>query len=131
MDMIDRRTKTRFQIRRELRYKLRGKGGFSKSGVGSTVDISSRGVAFSTDSPLVAEAPVELSISWPALLDDVHPIRLTIVGRILRVRGRNAVCTVDKYEFRTQGASPSPAPAEGEVALQPWAIGLRTGAARA
>jgi hypothetical protein len=103
MSANDRRTKSRFQIRRELRYKVLGKGKALQSGVGSTVDIGSGGVAFHADQPLAPGTSVELSISWPALLDEVCPTRLSVVGRVLRVDGRQAVCTVDKHEFRTQG----------------------------
>lgn len=122
-DPNDRRTKSRFQIRRELRYKVLGRGKALPSGIGSTVDIGSGGVAFHTDQPLPPGRSVELSISWPAMLDDVCRMRLNIIGRVLRVDGRRAVCTVDKHEFRTQGVLRAPALAQNGTA--PWMVGVR------
>ena len=46
---------------------------------------------------------MKLSITWPALLDDVCPMQLSLVGRVLRSDGCFAACTLDKYEFRTRG----------------------------
>jgi hypothetical protein len=72
------------------------------SGNGRTVNIGSGGVAFMADDEMQPGAFVELSISWPVLLDESCPMRLIVFGRVLRTTGRRAVCTVDKYEFRTQ-----------------------------
>jgi hypothetical protein len=130
-DVSDRRSKARFQIRRELRYKVRGKGKALQSGAGTTVNIGSGGVAFRTDKPLVAGAPVELSISWPALLDDVCPMRLKVFGRILRVEDRNAVCNVDRYEFRTQGVLQTPAFVGSSASLRDLMAGVRSSSASA
>ncbi|MGA2269536.1 MAG: hypothetical protein ABSH44_13790 [Bryobacteraceae bacterium] len=52
---------------------------------------------------------IELSISWPALLDQTCPMRLIVFGRVLRGAGRTAACTLDKYEFRTARVSKSDA----------------------
>jgi hypothetical protein len=131
MDDNDRRTKTRFRIWRELRYKVLSKGNALQSGTGNTVDLSSGGVAFLTDQPLAAGMPVELSISWPALLDAVCPMRLSIVGRILRVDGRRAVCTVDRHEFRTQGMLGGSTLVANGVALERYRLGVRSGSSAA
>lgn len=98
----DRRIKFRFEIRRDLRYKVLGGGKGPQAGEGSTLNISSGGVAFHADKHLEPGSFVELSISWPALLDGVCAMRLCIFGRVLRARGHRAACTVDRYEFRTQ-----------------------------
>ena len=121
----ERRTKIRFEIRRELRYQIRVRGRSVQAGSGSTIDIGSRGVAFLTNQPLVAGAAVELSISWPALLDEVCPMRLSVSGRIVRTEGRMAVCSVDKYEFRTQGMAQAPTLGERAAALRGWMVGVR------
>ena len=91
----ERRTRCRFGIRRELRYKLVEGRTVVAAGAGYTVDISSRGVAFFADYELRPGATIELSISWPALLHQTCPIRLVVCGRVLRGTGRTAVCTVD------------------------------------
>lgn len=95
--------------------------------------MGSRGVAFRADPPLEAGTSVELSISWPALLGEVCPMRLSVSGRVVRTEGLMAVCSVDKYEFRTQGAAQAPTLGERAAALQSWIVGVRSGpsAARA
>ena len=127
MNTNDRRTNSRFQIRRELRYKVlgKGKGKALQSGAGSTVDIGSGGVAFHADQPLAPGTSIELSISWPALLDEVCPMRLSVVGLILRVDGLQAVCTVDRHEFRTQGMLRTPALVKNDAVLQRRMVGGR------
>jgi hypothetical protein len=98
----DRRKKYRFPIRRELRYKMLADGAIVDSGVGQTINMCSGGIAFSIDHELKPEAFLELSISWPVLLDKTCPMRMIVFGRVLRSADRKSVCTIDKYEFRTQ-----------------------------
>ena len=99
---IERRSKTRFPIHRDLRYKLLRDDVILESGIGETIDMASGGVAFQIDRPLVVGAIVELSISWPALLDDSCAMRLIVFGRIVRAWGKRSACRVHRYEFRTQ-----------------------------
>ena len=98
----ERRSKTRFPIHRDLRYKLLGDDTVMGSGMGETIDMASGGVAFQTEHPLKVGAFVELSISWPVLLDNSCAMRLIVFGRIVRTWGKRSACRVDKYEFRTQ-----------------------------
>jgi hypothetical protein len=83
-------------------------------------------VAFRSDQPLVAGTFVELSISWPALLDEVCPMRLSVSGRVVRAEGRMVVCTVEKYEFRTQGTAHARTLGERAAAMQNWMVGVRS-----
>jgi len=85
----DRRSKSRFAIEREVRYKMANEGVVVASGAGQTINMCSGGVAFSTERALNPGAFVELSISWPVLLDETCPMRLIVFGRILRCTGRN------------------------------------------
>ena len=98
----DRRKKYRFAIRRELRYKVLAEGIIIDSGVGQTINMSSGGIAFTIDHALKPEAFIEISLSWPVLLDNACPMRMIVFGRVLRSHDRKSVCTIDKYEFRTQ-----------------------------
>jgi c-di-GMP-binding flagellar brake protein YcgR len=122
----DRRSKFRFAIERDVRYKLAEDGVVVAVGSGQTIDMSSGGVAFVTEEPLTPGGFVELSISWPALLDDTCPMRLIAFGRILRCNGTKTVCTIDKYEFRTQArtfqAAVTP---RGDGMLHRWVDGMR------
>jgi len=99
---IERRKKARFAISRELRYKLVEDHKVVAQGAGETIDIGSGGIAFSAEHRLRAGSFVELSIAWPVLLDENTRMRLVVFGRVLRSHDQIAVCSVDKYEFRTQ-----------------------------
>ena len=124
----ERRTKQRFEIQREMRYKMTDDGIVVASGNGQTMNIGSGGIAFIPEGTLMPGAFVELSISWPVLLDATCPMRLIVFGRILRANPRKAVCTVDKYEFRTQSRTLQTMPAvRTDTMLQRWAGGLRKG----
>lgn len=119
----DRRAKHRFAIERELRFKVLD-GGRPMTGVGNTVDISSGGVAFETVTQLLPGTLVEISISWPVLLDDTCLMRLVVLGRVVRTRRQIVACTVDKYEFRTQARVPqSPLGRAVDPVQRRWSLG--------
>lgn len=119
----DRRKKSRFPIRRELRYKLLDNGNIVDSGVGQTINMGSGGIAFSIDHSLKPTAFIELSISWPVLLDNTCPMRMIVFGRVMRSAERKTVCTIDKYEFRTQARTFQAAGVmRSDSMLQRWAV---------
>jgi PilZ domain len=123
---IERREKVRFPLHRELRYKLLEDDTIVASGCGETLDVSSGGVSMSLDQPLTMGAFVELSVSWPVLLDQTCPMRLIAFGRVVRIEGKRAACTIDKYEFRTQARKPQVVtPIRSDTMLQRWADGYR------
>jgi len=122
----DRREKFRFPIQRELRYRLLENDRIVACGTGQTINIGSGGVAFLVDHQLKRGAFIELSISWPALLDETCPMRLTIFGRVLRSGGRRSACSVEKYEFRTQArVMPAETAVRHDSMLKRWADGYR------
>jgi len=119
----DRRQKKRFPVRRDARYKLLDSGVIVDSGVGQTINISSGGVAFSVDHELKKGCFIELSMSWPALLDFTCPMRMVVFGRVLRCSEGLAVCTIDKHEFRTQARAVAAAGTiRSDAMLQRWAV---------
>jgi len=129
---IERRAKLRFPMRRELRYKLLEENTIIAAGNGETVDMSSSGVAFSADQRLKPGSFIELSISWPVLLDQNCPMRLIVFGRVQRSSDEKAVCSIDKYEFRTQARTfQTTAPVRSDSMLQRWADGFRRESLRA
>ena len=100
----ERRAKRRFRIEQEVRYRLLYGHRIAEMGVGRTVNISSGGVWMTTETVLSPGLPVELSISWPALLNDVCPMKLMIYGCVVRSNERGAAIAIERYEFRTQGS---------------------------
>src|SRR4051812_30374631 len=97
----ERRSKFRFDMHRDLRYKITGDGMPATAGGGQTINMCSEGVAFAAEHALQSGAFVELSINWPVLLDDSCPMRPIVFGRVLRTKGNMVITSIDKYEFRT------------------------------
>ena len=81
---VDRRIKRRFNIEQGLRYKLLYGSRVAEAGNGRTLNISSSGVWFTTEGILSTGLPVELSMTWPARLNDVCPMKLMIYGCVVR-----------------------------------------------
>lgn len=100
----ERRIKRRFQIEQEVKYKMLYGQRIAETGTGRTVNISSGGVWFSTESMLTSGMPVELSMNWPVLLNDSCPMKLMIYGCVVRSNERGAAVAIERYEFRTQGS---------------------------
>jgi len=119
---IERRTRVRFPMQHELRYKLLEGDAIIASGAGATCEMSSGGVAFTCDGPLPTEVFIELSIAWPVVLENGCPMRLIVFGKVLRTGVQRSVCSVERYEFRTQARTLQFAqPARGNGTLLRWA----------
>lgn len=122
----ERRKKQRFEIQREARYRITEDGLVVATGCAETANICSGGVAFRAEGRLNRGSFVELSISWPALLNDNCAMRLIVFGRILRIQGQEAVCTVERYEFRTQSRKLETMPERRtNGVLQRWVDGMK------
>ena len=100
----DRRTKRRFQIEQEIRYKMLYGQRIAETGTGKTINISSGGVCFTTETMLTPGMPIELSMNWPVLLNDSCPMKLMIYGCVIRTGDKGAAVAIERYEFRTQGS---------------------------
>jgi hypothetical protein len=102
----DRRTSNRLPIERDVRYKvLGGKKTVKQTGLGKTLNMSSGGVLFTTESPLPEGERVELAVSWPAQLNDVLPLKLVAMGRLIRAEESQAAIAIERYEFKTRGTN--------------------------
>jgi hypothetical protein len=102
----DRRVSNRLPIERDVSYKVLGsRQTIRHSGLGKTLNMSSRGVLFTTESGLPAGAHVELAISWPAKLHDAIRLKLVAKGVLVRSDENQAAISIHSYEFRTHGLS--------------------------
>ena len=98
----DRRLSQRFPMERQIQFKSQR----SKSaliGSGTTVNMSRRGVLFTTDQSLPEGEPVTLEVGWPVLLDAAVPLNLVTRGRVVRCENSHTAVRFDKWEFRTRG----------------------------
>jgi len=92
-------------IERDVRYKVfAGKKAEPQVGLGKTLNMSSGGVLFTTESTLPEGERVELAVSWPAQLNDTLPLKLVAMGRLVRSVDMQAAIAIEKYEFKTVGA---------------------------
>jgi hypothetical protein len=108
--VADRRGSKRFGIEQEMLYKvLDHRAATPESGVGKTLDISSRGVLFETEQHLRPGKRVEVSVNWPAQLDGGCPLKFVAVGRIVRSEENCAAMKVEQHEFRTRRTKELPA----------------------
>ncbi len=72
------------------------------TGLGKTMNISSSGVLFTSDHDLPVGTRLEVSISWPAQLNEKCLLNLVARGRVMRhIKGQLAL-QIQQYEFRTQ-----------------------------
>ncbi len=100
----DRRSDRRYPLELELRYKLIRRKKVLETGYGRTLDMSSGGILFETARPLPPGLTIELSVSWPVLLRNTAPLKLVVIGRVVRNEANCTAVRMLQHEFRTQGA---------------------------
>jgi hypothetical protein len=98
----ERRRSSRFPIEREVRYKTLNQRAEILAGNGKTLNISSSGVLFTSDHDLPIGTRLEVSISWPAQLNDRCLLNLVARGRVTRHTKGQLALQIQQYEFRTQ-----------------------------
>lgn len=98
----DRRARIRFPICEEVRYRLFDAGA-EISGVGRTVNFSSRGILFTTENRLPLQCRVQLSVNWPARLDGSCPLKFVAESSVVRADAFRAAVVIERYEFKTRG----------------------------
>jgi hypothetical protein len=101
-DHADRRHSDRFQIEREVKYRVLNKRGSEEGGDGKTVNISSSGVLLTTQHVLLPGRRLELAINWPAQLNNKTALKLVARGRVVRFEEGRVAIEILQYEFRTQ-----------------------------
>jgi CheY-like chemotaxis protein len=105
----ERRTNARFDCHLGVSYQTLEKPFLSGHGTSETVNISSKGVLFKTDEALEPGQLVQVSVDWPARLENQIPLKLVAEGRIVRNIKGVAAMTIEKYEFRTRRTPAQPA----------------------
>ncbi len=85
-----------------MRYRVLNKRSAEEAGDGRTINISSSGVLFTAQHVLMPGRRLELSISWPAQLNNKCALKLIARGRVVRFENGRAAIDIQQYEFRTQ-----------------------------
>jgi len=103
--MSDRREHDRFPFCAAVRYRLLHSKSLNVQGDGQTLNMSSRGILFTTESELPRGRMIEVAVTWPARLGGVCPLQLIAIGRMVRSDGDRAAVRIEKYEFRTRAST--------------------------
>lgn len=112
-DRPERRRHRRYGITLEVEYKL-SRSRVGRSGAGTTVDVSSRGVLFQTNDSLNTGSPVELLLNWPFQLGGICPLKLVMHGRVVRSDSRGVAVRIRDHEFRVVRSDAAETQASGE-----------------
>jgi DNA-binding NarL/FixJ family response regulator len=102
----ERRTNARFDCHLAVSYQTMEKPFLSGEGTSETLNISSKGMLFKADQALEAGQLLQVSVDWPARLENQIPLKLVAEGRVVRNLSGVAAMTIEKYEFRTRRAKP-------------------------
>jgi DNA-binding NarL/FixJ family response regulator len=114
-DGADRRTNARFPCRLAVSYQALEHPFLSGVATSETLNISSKGLLFSTDEALEPGQLLQVSVDWPARLENQVPLKLVAEGRIVRNLNGLAAMRIDKYEFRTRRAKAQNSDAGGQA----------------
>jgi hypothetical protein len=98
----DRRNNARFPCRLAVSYQALEHPFLSGEAASETLNISSKGLLFATDEALQPGQLLQVSVDWPARLENQVPLKLVAEGRIVRNVNGQAAMRIDKYEFRTR-----------------------------
>jgi PilZ domain len=98
----ERRGTNRFPVREDVRYRLVQARAAKVGGCGTTLDIGSGGILFTTEDKLPMGRMVELSVNWPARLDGICPLQFVATGRVVRSDALQAAVRIERYEFKTR-----------------------------
>ena len=104
LDAGERRGSDRFDLDCLLVAKAPQRGGEPERSRGKTINMSSKGLRFSSEKSFRPGQRLEVSIAWPARLDDGCRLKIVVVGRVVRSMESETAITIDKAEYRTMGA---------------------------
>jgi DNA-binding NarL/FixJ family response regulator len=108
----NRRTNARFPCRLEITWRTLEQPLKSGEGSSETLNISSKGILFTTSEQFQLGQLLQVSVNWPARLGNEVPLKLVAEGRVLRNTNGNTAMSIERYEFRTRKVAPAP-PAAG------------------
>ena len=98
----ERRNNARFPCRLAISYQTLERPLLTGQGTSETLNISSKGLLFRSDAAFEAGQLVQVSLEWPARLENQIPLKLVAEGRIVRSAQGQTAMTIEKYEFRTR-----------------------------
>jgi DNA-binding NarL/FixJ family response regulator len=112
----ERRTNARFPCRLAVSYQTLEHPILTGQGTSETLNISSKGLLFTSNERFEPGQLVQVSLDWPAMLEKQIPLKLVAEGRIVRNANGQTAMTIDKYEFRTRRAPRTAAAPQADTA---------------
>jgi len=106
--MSERRSRSRFPIQREVRWRqhLAGHALTPHYETSMSVDIASHGLHVAVFGPRPSvHTSIDASIDWPILLDGTTPLQLRVSGHVVRETAEGFAMTIEQHEFRTRRAA--------------------------
>lgn len=94
---IERRAAVRVRIECPLRYEARWDR--TVAGEGHTINLSSGGISFTTQSLLPSNIEMKLYVAWPVRLENDVPVELRATGRLVRSTPTMAAMNVEEFKF--------------------------------
>ncbi len=102
-DGADRRRAKRYPIETPVTYRvMRGRRNL-KTGVGRTINISSKALLLEAENPLPAGSDIEVALEWPAMLNNECGLSLVVSGKVIRSDELSSAVSIMRYQFRTRG----------------------------
>ena len=90
----------------ELRYATPGITEPARMGTGRTIDLSSSGLRFNADRPLVVGQRIAVCVDWPVLLHGSVKMQLAMSGTVVRTNGMEVAIQIYEHDFRTRSVGP-------------------------
>src|ERR1017187_2855905 len=115
----ERRGSARFPLTLEVRYAVLGHCAPVEAGSGRTIELSSSGLRFTADRPLLNGQKLDVSIDWPVWLDGDVRLQLIMSGVVVRTNGTTTALQIQRHEFRTRRVGLKPAPPQESVRPSP------------
>lgn len=69
-----------------------------------TLNISSKGILFSTAEQFDPGCVLEATLDWPVRLDQQIPLKLVVKGTVVRSSDGYTAMSITRYEFRTRAS---------------------------
>jgi hypothetical protein len=113
---VERRTNNRFLLTLQVHYTVSEHASPMETGSGTTIDLSSSGLRFIADRPLLTGQKLHVSIDWPAWLDGGVQLQLIMSGVVVRTNGKTTAMQIQRHEFKTCRVGPKVVPPQGSLA---------------
>jgi hypothetical protein len=100
----EKRRSNRFPVRQGIQYLAIDPGQGKSAGGGLTLDMSGSGIRISIQERIPIGRILEVSVDWPVRLNETCPLKVVLIGRVVRCEADWAALSILRYEFRTRGA---------------------------